>query len=76
MKMEMVESHSKTDFLRKVNQRLGKIGSRLFEIKLQRNLYYSLSGSSRKVKEAYKETSKLKEGYVAFIIWDERAKVW
>jgi hypothetical protein len=43
-------------------------GEHLGEVKFQRNLYYSLSGSTHKPEERVKETATLKEGYIAFIL--------
>jgi hypothetical protein len=69
MKMTMIESSDKEVFLQAVNEQLDEIGERLFSIKCQRNLFYSLSGSTHEPKEMVRETSSLKEGYVAFIVW-------
>ena len=74
MKMVMVESGSRPRFLRAVNEELEAIGPRLFSVKVQRNLYYSLSGSTHKPRESVRETSSLKEGYVAFIVYDEAGR--
>ncbi len=69
MKLHMIESSEKENFLLKVNAFLS--GRKIFSVKFQRNLFYSLSGSTKKPKEAFKETSTLKEGYVAFIVFFE-----
>lgn len=71
MKLKMLEESDKATFVSKVNRFLKSIGDRLFSVKFQRNLYYSLSGSTNNPKEIHKETSHLKEGYVAFIIYRE-----
>jgi hypothetical protein len=71
MKMTMIESDSKRTFLEAVNEQLAKIGERLFSVKFQRNLFYSLSGSTHEPREMIRETSTLKESYIAFIVWRE-----
>ena len=65
----MIECTSKEEFLDQVNEFLMQIGERLFSVKFQRNLFYSISGSTHVPKEMVKETSTLKESYLAFIVW-------
>lgn len=69
MKLHMIESEDKENFIAKVNAFLD--GREIFSVKFQRNLYYSLSGSTHQEKEMFKETSTLKEGYLAFIVYHE-----
>jgi hypothetical protein len=71
MKLTMIEAADKELFLEVVNGELALIGDRLFSFKAQRNLYYSLSGSTRVPGEMLKETNSLKEGYIAFIVYRE-----
>ena len=71
MKLKMIEDTDKANFISKVNRFLKSIGDRLFSVKFQRNLYYSLSGSTHKPNEMLKETSGLKESYVSFIVYRE-----
>lgn len=69
MRLQIIESSDKNDFISQVNTFLENRD--IFSVKFQRNLYYSLSGSTRKPKEMNKETSSLKEGYVAFVVFKE-----
>lgn len=71
MKLHIIESNSKEEFLKDVNSFFASVEGKLFSIKCQRNLYYSLSGSTHRPEEIHKETSHLKEGYVAFITYEE-----
>jgi hypothetical protein len=71
MKLKMIDEPDKANFVSKVNRFLKSIGDRLFSVKFQRNLFYSLSGSTHKPNEMTRETSTLKEGYVAFIVYRE-----
>lgn len=71
----MVESPDRGLFLASVNEELREIGERLFSVKVQRNLYYSLSGSIGHEKEFVPQQEKhLVENYIAFIIYREAGR--
>ncbi len=44
---------------------------RVLSLKFQRNLYYSLSGSTGTDKEAVEDKHSLKQNFLAFIVWEE-----
>ena len=71
MILHMIEADNKENFIDSVNKFIR--GKDLFSVKFQRNLYYSLSGSTHHSNEMNKETSTLKEGYVAFIVYSAPA---
>jgi hypothetical protein len=67
MKLVMIEESDRGKFIEKVNEFIRDID--IFTIKFQRNLYYSLSGSMGDPERAFKETSTLKESYLAFVVY-------
>lgn len=71
MRLHMIESDDKQKFLAQVNGFLEGVGRSLFSVKFQRNLYYSLSGSTGSPSEAAPEGKKMLEGFVAFIVFDD-----
>jgi len=72
MKLHMIESSDRENFIDKVNAFLDD--RNIFSVKFQRNLFYSLSGSTHNPSEINRETSTLKEGYVAFIVYYEEGE--
>ena len=72
MKLKMLEATDRTTFVNVVNDFIRD--RKLFSVKFQRNLYYSLSGSTHYPQEMAKETSTLKESYIAFIVYEEGRK--
>lgn len=68
-KLEIIEADEKERFISLVNAFMKSRS--IVSTKFQRNLYYSLSGSTHNPEEMHKETSHLKEGYVAFIVWSD-----
>lgn len=67
--LKVIETATKEEFEEAVSRFLNS--HKYIELKFQRNLYYSLSGSTHKGKEQFKESSTLKEGYVAFILYEK-----
>lgn len=60
------------DFSAQVEDFIFSHNCHLESMKFQRNLYYSLSGSTHvKGKVALKEGKELKEDHIAFIVWED-----
>lgn len=72
--LELIDDDTVEGFKRKVDDFLN--GHKMLSVKFQRNLYYSLSGSTGTDKVAQprscqEDKTSLCQNYLAFIIWEE-----
>ncbi len=67
--LTLVQEDDEQTFKRRVEEVLNS--RRVLSLKFQRNLYYSLSGSTGTDKVALEDKSALKQNFLAFIVWEE-----
>lgn len=69
--LTIIESDNRDEFVERFEDFANLPTVFILDVKFQRNLFYSLSGSTHLEKERVRETSTLKEGYVAFVRWSD-----
>lgn len=73
--LTLVEEDDPAEFARRVEYFLNAPRVKLLSVKFQRNLYYSLSGSTHGtgMNAAIEEGGKLRQSHLAFVVWQDVA---